>query len=459
MSNAGRRLRLGRRLYGTEREYSRRPYGVVLTTINPRRDQMTFEGPRSGRTIPIAHPYLGPTSWIRVMPERSTRMIINSRADSGEPFVVAYLAEDSAENALDSTYERNQFYYRRLREGEISIASPGIAEQHFARGGTMSFRAGPLTQVMNVERLEITSKAPTVITRALDHTFNEVSSEIRFGVAKRINSSDSTQDSFIKITPEGATEQVFAKEYLRNVQSKASPFTLVDHREGHVIDDSGSEETSMVTGKKLRSRTKWGTASARDVLAEIDVDGNVNVKLPTGASYGFNLEVEETDAKVIVGRDEMHNVGRNLMFDVTQSVSIEARDISMEAQTTTDITSTGPITIEGQSTIMITATGALTATAASLALAASSGGGIGVSGGGGVSLGTTDGAPIPGGQLVKGGVVDTAWQGISTALSVIPVASDAPAPTASALANANKAAILAMIVAFNGALSSTSSTQ
>lgn len=452
--NAGRRLRLSRRLYGTEREYSRRPYGVVLTTINPRRDQMTFEGPRSGRTIPIAHPYLGPTSWIRVMPERSTRMIINSRADSGEPFVVAYLAEDSAENAIDSTYERNQFYYRRLREGEIAIASPGIAEQHFARGGTMSFRAGPLTQVMNVERLEITSKAPTVITRALDNTFNEVSSEIRFGVAKRINSSDSTQDSFIKVTPEGATEQVFAKEYLRNVQSKASPFTLVDHREGHVIDDSGTEETSMVTGKKLRSRTKWGTANARDALAEVDIDGNINVKIPTGASYGFNLEVEETDAKVIVGRDEMHNVGRNLMFDVTQSLSIEARDISMEAQTTTDITSTGPITIMGQSTIMVTATAALTATAASIALSSASGGALGVAGG--VSLGSTDGSPVVDGELIRGGVLNNSWQLVlNPAYLALP--SGTP-PNNASLAVANRAAIQAMIVALSGAFSGTSST-
>lgn len=453
--NAGRRLRLDRRLHGTEREYSKRPYGVVLTSINPRKDQMTFQGPRSGRTIPIAHPYLGPNSWIRVMPERTTRMVINSRADSGEPFVVAYLAEESSQGQLDSTYEQNQFYYRRLREGEVSIASPGIAEQHFAQGGTMSLRAGPLTQVMSVERLDIVTKAPTVITRALDHTFNEVSSEIRFGVTKRINSQDSTQDRFIKITPEGESTQVFAKEYLRNVQSKASPFTLVDHREGHVIDDSGEEETSDVTGKKLRSRTKFGTVNARDALAEVDVDGNISVKLPTGASYGFSLEVEETDAKVIVGRDELHNVGRNLMFDVDQRASVEATDISMEAQNTTSITSTGAITVEGRSTFDATITAAFSVAAASLSLAASSGG-IGVSSSGGISLGTTDGSPISGGQVIRGGALNDIWQLLLTpAYSALPSGSTVQN---AALAVANRTVITALIGALGGVLSSTSST-
>jgi len=306
-------------------------------------------------------------------------MIINSRADSGEPFVAAYIAEDSSQAQIDSTYERNQFYYRRLREGEISLASPGIAEQHMARGGTVSHRAGPLTQVMSVERLEIVSKAPTVITRALDHTLNEISSEIRFGVAKRVNTRDSTQDKFIKVTPEGTATPVFAKEYLRNVQSKASPFTLVDHREGHVIDDSGEEATSSVTGKKLRSRTKWGTANARDALAEVDVNGNINVKIPSGASYGLNVEVEETDAKIILGRDELHNVGRNLLFDVTQSATVTAQSISLEASTTiemdatTQMSGTSPIIqFMADTTFSAISTGAAILGGASVALASSS---------------------------------------------------------------------------------------
>jgi hypothetical protein len=383
-------------------------------------------------------------------------MIINSRADSGEPFVAAYMAEGSSQNRIDSTYERNAFYYRRLREGEISIASPGIAEQHFAQGGTLSLRAGPLTQVMDVERLEIASKAPTVIIRSLDNTVNEVTSEVRFGVVKR-SLDDGTQDRYIKISEEDGT-QTFAKEYLRNVQSRVSPFDLVDHREGHVIDDGGEEETSSVTGKKLRSRTRWGTANAREALAEVDIDGNVNLKLPGGASYGFNLEVEDTDAKVIVGRDELHNVGRNLMLDVVQSASLEARDISTEAENTTAITSTGAITIVGRSTMMATITGALTATAASIALAASSGGGIGISSGGSVSLGSSDGSSpsLATGQIIRGGALNDSWLPILTG-AYLGLPSGTSAQNA-ILATANRAAIQTLIGALGGALSSTSST-
>lgn len=380
--DAGRRLSLARRLYGTEREYSRRPYGVVITSTNPRRDQMTFEGPRAGRTIPIAHPYLGPNSWIRIMPERTTRLIINSRADSGEPFGAAYLAEASSQGQLDATYESNQFYYRRLREGEISMASPGIAEQHLARGGTMSLRAGPLTHVMSVERLDITSKAPTVITQALDNHYDQISSETRFGVVKR-RGADSTQDKYIQVTPTGTSDPIFAKEYLRNVSCKATPFILVDHREGHVVDDSGEEETSVVTGKKLRARTRWSTKDSQDSVWEVDEEGNYNIKLPGGASYGFNLEVERTDAKVIVGRDEMHTIGRNLLFDVTETATVEARNIEMTAQQNISMEAliqimqeSVDIQMQGTATIGLTSA-AITLAAGQIAMATTGGGGGG----------------------------------------------------------------------------------
>tara|TARA_R100001132_G_C3267735_1_gene90242 strand:+ start:243 stop:1640 length:1398 start_codon:yes stop_codon:yes gene_type:complete len=310
--------------------YATRPYGVVLVNTNPEKDQITFDGPRSGRTIPITHPYLGPNSWIRVMPERTTRMIVNSRVDGGEPYVSAYLAENSSQSRLTATYDDSQFYYRRLREGEISLASPGIAEQHLAQGGTMSLRAGPLTHVMSVEGLDIVSKAPTVITRSLDHFYGTVSSEVRFGVVKRFNESDSTQDKFIKVTPTNTEGSVFAKEYLRNIQSKASPFTLVDHREGHVISDSGEEETSSVTGKKLRSITRWGSATSQDTVAEVDEEGNVSVAIPSDSSYGLSINVEQTDITIVLGRDEVHNVGRNVLYDVDSTVSFESTDFLAE---------------------------------------------------------------------------------------------------------------------------------
>lgn len=338
--SAGSEIQLQKRMNGPDLEYSKRPYGAVLTSTNPQRDQISFEGPRAGRTIPISHPYLGPGSWIRVMPERATRLIVNSRADSGEPFVSAYVAETSSQGQIDSTYRDSNFYYRRLREGEIDVSSNGLAQTHWAQGGTLSHRAGPLTSILSVEKLELNSKAPTIIQRTLDNEISEISSEIRFGVVKRVNSTDETQDKYVRIQPEGASSRVFAKEYLRNITSKAPPYTLIDHREGHVVDNEGSEMTSDVTGKKLRSRTLYGTVQSEQTLVEVDEEGNVNLMVPSDASYGVNVDVERTDLKITTGRDEQHNIGRNLLMEVENTATVTADDIKMDGQNSIILKST-----------------------------------------------------------------------------------------------------------------------
>jgi len=326
VSGAGRIIRDARRLYATELQYSTRPYGVVTTATNPQTDQITYTGPRAGRTVPITHPYLGPSSWIRVMPERSTRMILDSRADSGETFTTAYMAEDAAERLIRATYEDNRFFYRRLQESEIEITSRGLASAHFAEDGTLSMRGGPLTSVLDVPKLEANTKAPTIIQRTLDNNTSEISSEMRFGVVKRFTDTDQPQELWVRVTPEGGDE-VFAKEYLRHISSKAPPYNLVDHREGHVVANDGTEPTSSVTGKKLRSRTVYGTIRIEETVHEIDVEGNVNWILPDNASYGLNINVSRTDIKMTAGRDVSFSVSRNFLVDAEQTVELEGQTI------------------------------------------------------------------------------------------------------------------------------------
>lgn len=309
-----------KRLHSTEKEYATRPYGVVTTTVNPETDEFTYTGPRTGRTAPVSHPYLGPSSWIRVMPERNTKMILDSRVDTGETFTSAYMAENGARDLIRATYDDSRFYYRRLREGEIEITSPGLASAHFSADGTLSLRGGAVTLVLDTPNMEINQKAPTVVTRALDNSVT------RFGVVKRLLGSDQPQETFIKVTPEGSSE-VFAKEYLRVLTSKASPSVLVDHREGHVFSNEGTEPTSAVTGKKLRSLTRYGTSNEEESTVEVDIDGNVNLSLPDSSSYGLNVKVSRTDIKLEAGRDAIIDVDRNFMVNAEQTVELEGTRI------------------------------------------------------------------------------------------------------------------------------------
>lgn len=320
MSEAGRLRAQAVRSRATESQYATRPYGVVTTSVNPETDEFTYTGPRAGRTAPISHPYLGPSSWIRVMPERSTRMILDSRVDTGETFTSAYMAEAGAGKLIRATYEDSRFYYRRLREGEIDITSTGLASAHFGSDGTLSLRGGPVTQVLDTPNLELNQKAPTVIQRSLDN------STTRFGVVKRRTEEDQPQDVWIRITPDGGDE-VFAKEYMRVLTSKSSPFSLVDHREGHVVADDGTEPTSSVTGKKLRSQTKYGTSNREESVLEVDIEGNMNVSLSDSSSYGINVQVSRTDIKLVAGRDVAVTVDRNFLVDAEQTVEFEANRI------------------------------------------------------------------------------------------------------------------------------------
>lgn len=330
MSGIGRILRDAKRHYASDEQYSVRPYGAVVTSINPEEDTFIYSGPRAGRSAPITHPYIGPSSWIQVMPEKSTQIILDSRVDSGETFASSYLSESTADAQIKATYSENRFYYRRLLEGEIDITSRGLASAHFSQDGTLSMRGGPMQSILDVPRLEANTKAPTIIHRTLDNNISTISSEIRFGVVKRKTQTDQTQDQWIKVTPEGGDE-VFAKEYLRTIESKAPPYTLVDHREGHVVDDEGEELTSSVTGKKLRSISKYGTVRLEESVVEVDVEGNIGVSLPDNASYGFSLDVKKTDVKISVGRDEIHNVSRNFLLDAEQTAEVEATKIKLGA--------------------------------------------------------------------------------------------------------------------------------
>jgi hypothetical protein len=253
-------------------------------------------------------------------------MILDSRSDSGETFTSAYMAENGAANLIRATYSDNTFYYRRLQESEIDITSRGLAGAHFSQDGTLSLRGGAILHTLDVPKLEANTKAPTIIHRTLDNNTSEISSEMRFGVVKRFTDTDQPQELWVQVTPEGGDE-VFAKEYLRHISSKAPPYTLVDHREGHVIANDGSEPTSSVTGKKLRSKTIYGTVRLEETIVEVDVEGNLNFIIPDNASYGFNLSVSHTDIKMTAGRDETHNVSRNFLVDADQTVELEGQKI------------------------------------------------------------------------------------------------------------------------------------
>lgn len=329
MSSVGSTIRNFQRLHAVDENYATRPYGCVIVSSNPETDEVTYDGPRAGRTIPVAHPYLGPTSWIRVMPEQATRFVLDSRADGGV-FTSAYIAEEASGSQIRATYDDHRFYYRRLSEGEIDITSKGVAGAHFSKDGTLSLRGGPMTAVLDVPRLEYNVKAPTVIHRVRNNDVTQLSSEHRLGVVKRKAQSSSgsgvTTDNWVKVSSDSGDSE-FGMEHLLVLTSVGTPERLIFHREGHVVDEDGTEPTSSITGKKLRRLTEYGTINDEVTSVEVDVEGNYAVLVPDQAETGYTLQVTKADIRFTGGRDEVHTIDRHYLVDAEETIELEATKI------------------------------------------------------------------------------------------------------------------------------------
>lgn len=283
------------------------PYGALITSVNPSAEEVIYLGPRGGSRTPISHPYLGPNSWVRIIPERGTKAILGTRAENGEPYLSSYVSQFSSDRLLQAT-DDNRFYYRRLQEGEIELCSPGIAEVFLGRSGNLELRGGSVSIELSNSNLEIASRSPTHSRSILGNKRKHVGDEERFGVVSRPNESDSTRRNYIRL----ADDETFAKEYLRIIKSGTS--TLIDHREGHVYDDSGDRVKSGKTGNFLRSSTNVLGQPDEFLKLEVDDSANVFISVPESADQGLYIEVLGSNFDVRTKNDFVVDSERNIKF-------------------------------------------------------------------------------------------------------------------------------------------------
>lgn len=331
----------------------------VVTSSNSEKEEITYSSGFNSAKIPVTHPYFGPNSWIRIMPERGTKCLIDRRAEDGEPFISSYIGENTAQSYIKST-EDEEFYYRSLREGEVDIASPGIANAFFSRRGTLELKGGATSLNLSHENLEISARAPTHTKAILGNKRQEVGDEERFGVVVRPGSQN------IKFPGQPTIRNIveklplfYAKEYLRIIRSDGpiAGVTLIEHREGDVYDDSGLPITSKNSGRNLRSQTKYGTevpGITTDV--EIDVDGNITVSLPPSAIKGLALNVlGPGNVEFTIGKDFLATVTKNVALQVLSNISMNGSQIDLTALVQTVVS--GPV-FNADTTTVSLATGA-----------------------------------------------------------------------------------------------------
>lgn len=292
--------------------------GAFVVTTNPKSGELTYTSATGRQNAPVLHPYIGPTSWIRVNPERRTKIVINYRGEDMRPYVGSYITEDiegaGVQSLLEATADGN-FYFRELKEGEIQLTSSGLADVSLLANGNLELRGGATTLTLSNTDLEIAAIAPVHRLMTEDSKLQSIGNEMRFGVVTRNSPLDVTQKTAITYL----TKQ--AKEYMVHLSTEGASVPMVDHRVGNVVEDTGMP--ALLNGVGVRLRSQYGTVSSQKVEFTIDETGNVAVTIPQ-STLGFQMQTLLSDIKL--------TAGKNMNVIVTQNFVASAKKFQYTAQ-------------------------------------------------------------------------------------------------------------------------------
>jgi hypothetical protein len=292
-----------------------KPYtGAVFAKVlggDASSERVAIESVVGDKTINFAYPFASANAWIRGMPEPTTTMVAIIGGDTGDLQPVGYY--DPAKSAAAVQYadvaagvRQNGSTggsvpttvqpYRVLNPGEIDMGSEfaqtfmGLRDIHQSRGGLSH-------QVLTSLYASIDTPLHTIKGPAHQTGF-ALKDETRYGTVRRAvpGLSNPTQPSLIRTSFPNVRDPTaglaFAKEHSvvldwfgNLVQSK-----LIDHRQGHVTEDSGTPGTSVQFGRPLRARFQWYTLIS-NTNVEIDDAGNVAATTALEATDGVVLNV------------------------------------------------------------------------------------------------------------------------------------------------------------------------
>lgn len=291
------------------------PFVGSVVSVNPIKDELGMSfGPTPERTMPVQHPFVGPTSWIRSMPEKGTVFLMQNRFDSGQPEAIKTIPTFSRTKVEE--YERGLNVYRPLQSGEHDVVSSGFAFAYFSRRGNLDLRSGAAVKLqLNREQQDLTQRAPTHRTELLFNEAGKMGDEERLGVVKRWKSA--AEEIFVK-----KNEKFTAEHYLqlRN-PAKSGPAILFKRIEGHVFDDRGQEIKHTTTAIPLRSQLLWYTTTDEFTKQEIDQNGNMLLSFPSTATTGLEFLISEGGFRQVIGKNLDININKDKRVVVQQNVN------------------------------------------------------------------------------------------------------------------------------------------
>lgn len=216
----------------------------------------------------VRHPYIGPNSWIRVMPESGTMALTMQRGDDIREEIFGYIAPKP--NTRIRQYKEGLLLYRPLDSGELELMSSGRAYAFFGGRGDIELRGGAIRHDLMQSNLEIKSIAPTHNRRLHMATAATLGHEERFGVVKRPDiQKPNLLQKYIR-----QPDDTFSIEYSRWL-STTTGTALMELQEGHVVDVTGQFVKQASTNKTLRSHKSWFHKSKGNLTFQVDEELNV----------------------------------------------------------------------------------------------------------------------------------------------------------------------------------------
>jgi len=306
-------------------ERMRLPMVSTVTYPIPKTDQLQVEdlvNPGSN-PIQIRQPYYGLNSWIRVMPDPGTQLLVQRRGDSYVRTVSAYLSDDSSNSLAEG--RTGALLYRELRAGEIEIMSSGRSYLLVGDDGDIELRGGSNRLELLQSEMEIHSIAPTHKRCTHLYKSGSIGYEERFGVVKRPDQTNPIV--FQKFARLDTTE--FAVEYSRWLNDKDGKL-LASTQEGHVFDTQGKEKKHSSTNKPLRYERVFSHKSSGEITIQIDNEANILLNNNTQAKE-TKITLGSLNALTLTCDSTKWNVSKTGLLNFNTSLVVKSAKIQLNA--------------------------------------------------------------------------------------------------------------------------------
>ena len=310
-------------------DYDTKAFDAYVERVNPNAEQLDVDSVVGPDSPQIAHPMLGPSSWIRAMPEKGSTVVMLPMAGGGmRRVVLGYYSRAATENI--KRYNASKGVYKPLKAGEWELMTSGIAHIYGLENGSLKIRGGANQITLDSKKLSTTTRSPTHVRQLHQNVSTEVLDEERFGAVQRNVSSDKP-NSWVKVPINGTSTEKdskgntkttsFAKEYTRIFGRDGT--RLAAYQEGDCVDDEGKNLKQGNTGKNLRAYREYYD-SIGAVAQQFQIDERANVLLQ---NTGKQIDIYATTAALTMELQKLTaTISKTVNVNAGSSMELRAQN-------------------------------------------------------------------------------------------------------------------------------------